>query len=262
MTWELKRFPDEWDSFHLEVRDERRVLAAITQVSARLGMQPVNPDELLTFGRWLHEDDDPSCRRFLVSPPNPRWTSLLISTPDWYLDWCSALSAGLGCRSAYLTLADADVFTLQLFDGPAHVAGYVSSPCYYDLPPREPGDLGVDLDAVLAFCKEGTSLAELREALAPPGPIDVDGALAFRRMTELLNLPSLPATSYRDAMESDAKTLRPEVRDWPHLTFRESREEADDEASPPPETPAPRPPSPEIHADGGVLLPFRRPPKA
>ena len=263
MPYELERFPDEWDSFHAEVVDPRRLVSAIEADCLRHGLARLRPEDLVAFGRWLHGEEDPYVRRFLVSPPGERWTSVLLSAIDWDLGWSANMAAVLGCRAAYLQLSDGDVFSLHLFDGPAYVAGYASSTDYFDLPPRPAGDLGVDPEAVLAFCRAGTTIEEVREALAPPGRIDVDGRLAFLRTAALLELPPRAATSYREALESDGVTPLPEFADHVHLTYREvdqSEAEAEgdgESAEEGLESVAPSGPT-LVVPDGGVVLPFRR----
>jgi len=84
-------------------------------------------------------------------------------------------------------LHDGEVFTLHLYEAGDLVAAHVSSHAYFDEPER-PLDAAL-LPAVRRFAGDGLDLSDaaLLAALTPPGPIDVDGWLAFRRVAGLLD---------------------------------------------------------------------------
>lgn len=222
MTLRVPADPDQLDSLHVETRDVDRVLEALLTEAGESGLAPIDATELAPFGRWLHGDEDPSVRRYLVSPPGRRWTTVLSSMTDWDRDLVRGLARRLDTRCVSLMLHDDDVLSLALWDGPDSLVDHVSSPEHFDLPSRPAGTLDVDLDALLTCCRPGTTRDALREALTVPGRIDVDGRASMEAMVRLLELePRWAMSCYRAALGEDERTPAGEYAEWNHLAFRE-----------------------------------------
>ena len=214
---------------HCVRADRERVAALLEDDAARLGFRPVPPASLPPYGRWGPGEEDPSLVRLLVGPEENGWTPVLSSLTDWHHELAERLSAALPGTVVHFMLHDDDVFTLHAFDRGIAVAEYVSSPEHFDMPPRAPTDLGVDLVALLGVFPEGTSPESLRRALSPPGRIDVDGRRALALTAMLLGATPRVAACYQSALEDDGLTVRPEFSDYLHLAFRSGPDEADDE---------------------------------
>jgi hypothetical protein len=248
--------PFDLDSVHFATTDRDAVARALDADSVRDGLTRVAPESLIPFGRWWHGDEDPGIRRFLVSPPGRTWTTVLTSATDWEHEWVPRIAEALGCRAAHLMLHDEDVCTVHLFDGARLVGSYVSSPEHFDEPPRAPGDLGLDVAAVLRFLPRRLTAAELVKALTPRGRIDVDGRRALEAMTDLLDLGPRGLESYRLALAPDCLTPSPQHADDLHLAYRvvsdEEREETEAE-----ESAEASEEGVEDPGGGGVVLPFR-----
>lgn len=227
----MPRRPGQLDSLHLERVERTRLLEAIAAEARLDGLHRIEPSELVPHGRWLHGDEDPSVRRYLVSPAGDRWTTVLPSATDWHHEACLALAQRLGCRAVYLMLHDGDVFTLTAVLGADEVVEHVSSPDHFDLPPARLGEAARVAAALLPLCGPGATTAALEAALSVPGRIDVDGRQALLATAALLEIPRDAAlASYREALEDDGLTPRPEFATHAHLAFRESLE---DDAEPP-----------------------------
>jgi hypothetical protein len=208
-----------------------RVLEALAAEARHDGLAPIEPSELVPHGRWLHGDEDPSVRRYLVSPAGERWTTVLASATDWHHEACLGLARRLGCRAVYLMLHDGDVFTLTAVLGEDEVVEHVSSPDHFDLPPARRGEAARVAATLLPLAGPGVTAAALEAALTVPGAIDVDGRRSLLATAALLGIPADAAlSSYREALEDDGLTPRPELATHVHVAFRVSLE---DEGEPP-----------------------------
>lgn len=208
---------DDLDSLHVDLADGARIAEALAAECAAEDLAPADPRELPRYGRFVHGEEDPTIRRFLVAPAGPRWTTVLLSAPDWEHDWIPRLVARLRCRAAYLMLHDGDVFTLHLHGPESLLAAHVTSPVHFDRLDSPPSPALHRALESFACVKIGPS--EFVDAVAPPGRIDVDGRLAFRRIARLLGIPRDELGAYRWALGEDRLTPRPEVAAWRHLGF-------------------------------------------
>ncbi len=230
---------DQLDGLWFDVGDRERVEAALKEEAAAAGFQAIDPDELSPYGRWLHGEEDPTVRRYAVAPSAGGWTAVFPSHPDWDHDFAPSIAERLGCRVACLMLHDGDVFTLHLHDRDRTVAAHISSPVHFDLAPRAAGELDVDPAALIPFCREGTTAEQLREALLPPGRIDVDGRRAFESMAGLLALGPRALLTYAAVLDESGLGLHEDFAGLHHLAFRFDDEEPAHEAE-----------------SGGQVLPF------
>ncbi len=221
---------DQFDGLWFRVGDRDRVEAALARDAAAAGFQAIDPSELSPYGRWLHGEEEPTVRRYAVAPCVEGWTAVFPSQPDWDHDFAPSIAKRLDCRVACLMLHDGDVFTLHLHEGELAVASHLSSPVHFDLAPRPAGELDVDLAALIPFCREGTTAKRLREALLPPGRIDIDGRRAFESMAGLLGIGPAALLTYATLVDEKGLGLREAFADFHHLAFRFDDEESADEA--------------------------------
>lgn len=218
------------ESLHVEALDRDALVAALHELAAEDGFRPVAPGDLAPHGRWLHGDEDPSVRRYLVSPPGARWITVLPSATDWHAVLTQRLSATLETRVVQLMLHDDDVLTATSFEEGRQVASHCSSPVHFDREAPGPARLREDARALLGACRSGVTVAEVEAALSPPGRIDVDGRSALAGLASLLDLPEeRAATSYRDSLGAEALSPGPAVAEWTHVAFRQGDPEADEE---------------------------------
>lgn len=233
---------EDCDALHVEGASQDEVVRALDRTCSAEGLHRADPGSLMPLGTFRHGEEDPSQRRFLVSPPAGRWTTILMSAPDWDHDWAPSLLERLGGRGVYLMLHDGDVMTLHLHEGAALAASVVTSPAHFDAPHLEP-------DARLAealgrFAGRRVTESEALATCFPPGRLDVDGRLAFARVAELLSLPHA-AWSYARAVSADGS---PDAAfsGWIHVGYRrdEPGTDADDADA--------------RGAPTGHVLPFRR----
>lgn len=223
VPYRLPRKPGELESLHLERVDRTRLLQALSEEARLDGLAELPPGDLVPFGRWLHGDEDPAVRRYLVAPSGPRWTTVLSSATDWHHEACARLAQRLGCRAVHFMLQDGDVLALAAVVGPDHVIEHVTSTDHFDLPPPPAGHVERVARELLPLCREGTTVADVVAALTPPGAFDVEGRVALVRLAALCEIPEADAaSSYRDALEEDGLTPRPELARHAHLAFRES----------------------------------------
>jgi hypothetical protein len=219
----MRQAPDELDALWFAVSERERVEEALAAEALAAGYRPIDPGELAPYGRWLHGEEDPTVRRYAITPGGPRWIGVFPSHPDWDHDFAPAVAGRLGCRAACLMLHDGDVFTLHLHEGERPAASHVSSPVHFDMEPRAEGLLDVDPAVLLPFCREGATADEVRWALTPPGRLVVDGRLAFVRTAVL---------TYALIVGDDGLNLSEDFEDFHHLAFRFEDEEFEDEPGP------------------------------
>lgn len=237
---------DDCDGLHLELDDTDALVAALRATCADEGFVEAAPASLPPPGSFAHGEEDPAVRRFLVTPPAGRWTTVLMSACDWDHSWTPGMLARLPCRAAHLMVHDGDTCTLHLFEGADVVGVLVTSPAHFDRPgaPRDPRLRG----ALEAFVGRALDDLELEATCHPPGRLDVDGRLAFERLVALLELPPAAGDSYARAL---GRLGDPPVG-WQHLAFARVGQLAsltgdDDDAAP------------AVPGTGGSVLPFRRP---
>ena len=219
---------DDLDSLHVDVRDRERIVEALAEACAAEELAPAETAALPSFGRFSEGEELPTVRRFLVAPPGPRWTTVLLSAPDWEHDWIDRVVRRLGCRAAYLMLHDGDVLTVHLSGPEGLLAAHVTSHVHFDQPP-EARSLSLHRSLELLAGRSITG-DELEAAIAPPGRIDVDGRLAFLRTAALLGIPEAELGAYRHALDDDLMAPRPELADWLHVGFAWAPPEEDEAA--------------------------------
>ena len=250
---------DDLDALCVKTQDRPAILAALDAACAAEGLVRAPAQRLRGYGHFRNGEEDPSLRRFLVSPPEGAWITVLLSAQDWDHAWIPELLSRLRAPAAYLMLHDGDTCTLHAYDGPELLAELITSRAHFDLPQAPPDPRLRGALELLAGRPIGED--ELQATCFPPGRIDVDGRLAHARLRELLGLPGAACGSYGLSLEADGRTPSESHADWIHACWQDAEDARADEAFE--REMADRSEAPDAPAaegeESGTLLPFRRP---
>lgn len=221
--------PDDCDALCLRTTDRQAILDALAAACQEEDLVRAPPLRLSGYGHFVNGEEDPTLRRFLVSPPTENgWTVVLLSAQDWDHRFVPSLLHHLPVKAAYLMLHDGDTCTLHAYDGPELLAALVTSPVHFDLPDM-PRDERLP-SALSALAGRPVSAEEAERCCFPPGRIDIDGRLAHERIRELLGLPEWTCGTYGRALEDDGRTPAESHADWIHACFQDAEEARADEA--------------------------------
>lgn len=178
-------------SLHVKDTDPESVIRGI---ESWLGPEyrPVAPGSVRSRVTLQEGESDRNVRRYLVSPAEDNWVSVLPSQPDELADLAQGLSKLLSLPVLAFDLREGELLRYWYFEGGDLIDTYWSDPEYEGLPRtwRHPEEVVGHAERLSAVLPRGVSARRLDRILHPPDEEDrwdAEGLLAD--LVALLHIP-------------------------------------------------------------------------